>query len=162
MGLRPLRERWGVTDWWHQLAVHAPAAVDGWDLDEVTYWATRFPALVDGDRLAHTDLHGEQFRLGANGSVHVIDWGYPGSGAPWVDSAFLVLRLIETGHTPPAAQDWVRTHVSCFARADPDCLTAFAVYIAGLWGYWAATGDISGSQRRARVSREYAAWQLAH
>lgn len=121
----------------------------------------KFPALVDGDRLAHTDLHGDQFLLGSDGSVHVIDWGYPGTGAPWVDAAFLVLRLIEGGHARADAEAWVGANVACFSYADDECLTAFAVYLAGLWGYWAATGDISGAQGRARVARTYAAWRLA-
>jgi hypothetical protein len=158
-GLRPLRDRWGVTDWWTKLAAEAPDTVQGWDFDEVAHWASRFPTLVDGDRLAHTDLHGDQFLIDDN-TVHVIDWGYPGTGAPWADAAFLVLRLIEAGHAAADAEAWVHANVSCFSHADDECLTAFAVYIAGLWGYWAATGDISGAQGRARVAREYAAWRL--
>ncbi|MGH3913702.1 MAG: hypothetical protein ACRDTC_09860 [Pseudonocardiaceae bacterium] len=75
-GLRPLRERFGVTDWWDKLAAEAPATVGGWNLDALTRWASAFPELADGDRLAHTDLHGDQFLLGSNGAAHVIDWGY--------------------------------------------------------------------------------------
>jgi hypothetical protein len=159
-GLRPLRERFGVTDWWYKLAAEAPATVYGWDLDEATRWASAFPALADGDRLAHTDLHGDQFLIGADGAARVIDWGYPGTGAGWVDGAFLVLRLVEAGHHPADAEAWARTNLACIADADPEFLTAFAVYIAGLWGYWAAIGDISGAPGRARLARGYAGWRL--
>lgn len=161
-GLKPLRERWEVTDWWDRLAAEAPDKVQGWDLHELTHWATRFPALVDGDRLAHTDLHSDQFILDPDGSVHVIDWGYPGTGAPWVDAAFLILRLIEAGHTTADAEAWAGANIACFSHADDECLTSFAVYIAGLWGYWAVTGDISGSHGRAQVARKYATWRLAN
>lgn len=160
IGLRPLRERWGVTDWWRKLAAAAPTVVEGWDISEATEWSELFPVLVDGDRLAHTDLHGDQFLLGADGALRVVDWGYPGAGASWVDAAFLALRLIEAGHLPAEAEAWLAGNVECFAHADEKCLTAFAVYIAGLWGYWAATGDISGARGRARVARHYAAWRL--
>jgi hypothetical protein len=157
-GLRPLRERFGVTDWWYKLAAEAPATVDGWDLDEATRWAAAFPELADGDRLAHTDLHGDQFRIGSDGAARVIDWGYPGAGAGWVDGAFLVLRLVEAGHHPAAAETWARVNLVCITNRE--CLTAFAVYIAGLWGYWAATADISGAPGRACLARDYARWRL--
>ncbi|WP_030104199.1 hypothetical protein [Actinoalloteichus caeruleus] len=157
-GLKPLRVRWGVTDWWYRLAAEAPDAVVGWDTDEAVRWASRFPGGAEGDRLAHTDLHGEQFLIEAS-VVRVVDWGYPGCGAAWVDPAFLVLRLVEAGHTPHEAETWARTHLSHFV--DDERLTAFATHIAGLWGYWAVTGDISGAHGRARLARDYASWRLA-
>jgi hypothetical protein len=159
-GLRPLRERFGVTDWWHKLAAETPATVYGWDLDDATRWASAFPELADGDRLAHTDLHGDQFLIGSDGTARVIDWGYPGTGAGWVDGAFLVLRLVEAGHHAAEAEAWACTNLACLADTDDECLTAFAVYIAGLWGYWAAAGDLSGSPGRARLARDYAGWRL--
>lgn len=155
-GPTPLRKRWGVTDWWGKLAEADPEIVEGWDLTGVSAWSARFPELVDGNRLVHTDLHGDQFRIAPDSTVRVIDWGYPGVGAAWVDAAFLVLRLIEAGHDVDDAEEWVQRHVRCFSEATAEARTAFAVYIAGLWGYWAATGDLSGSRRRARVAREYA------
>ncbi|KAA5828437.1 hypothetical protein F1721_28780 [Saccharopolyspora hirsuta] len=154
--LRPLRDRWSVTDWWHKLAIAAPDVVDGWDVDAATRWARTFPELARGDRLAHTDLHGEQFLIDHD-EVRVIDWGYPGCGAPWVDAAFIVLRLIEAGHHPGEAERWARAHLVHFT--DGEHLTAFAMHIAGLWGYWAATGDISGAPGRAQLARTYAAWR---
>jgi Aminoglycoside/hydroxyurea antibiotic resistance kinase len=158
--LRPLRDRWDDTDWWDKLAAEAPDVVQGWDVDEMTRWSASVPELVNGDRLLHTDLHGEQFLLGAEGSIHVIDWGLPGSGAAWVDTAFLVLRLIGAGHHPEQAEAWARG-LECFSRVDNETLTAFAVYVAGLWGYWAATDTERGANHRARLARDYAAWRLA-
>ncbi|WP_010313627.1 hypothetical protein [Saccharopolyspora spinosa] len=82
-----------------------------------------FPGLADGDRLAHTDLHGEQFLVDGD-DVRVIDWGYPGCGAPWVDSAFIVLRLVESGHAITDAEAWASTHLD--HMPDDESLTAFA------------------------------------
>lgn len=40
-------------------------------------WASLVPALVDGDRLLHTDLHGDQFLIDDQGEARVVDWGGP-------------------------------------------------------------------------------------
>lgn len=157
--LRPLRDRWAPTDWWTKLAEIAPETVDGWDIEEMTRLTGLVPALVDGDRLLHTDLHGEQFIVGADDQVRVIDWGFPGAGAPWVDTAFMILRLTEAGHTPDDAETWARAR-DTFADVDEQTLTAFAVYLAGFWTHIAVTGG-SGSPRRAALARDYAAWRLA-
>lgn len=157
--LRSLRDRWGETDWWHKLAVRAPAAVDGWNVDEMSRWTLLIPELVEGDRLLHTDLHGDQFLIGSDGEVHVIDWGFPAAGSAWVDVAFLVLRLVEAGHHPKDAEAWARS-LSCFSGADRVILNAFSAYVAGLWSYWAVTDDAPGVRHRARIAREYAAWRL--
>ena len=157
-GLRPLRQRWAVTDWWRKLATETPDVIAGWDVDEAMAWAARFPALADGDRLVHTDLHGDQFLI-RECTARVIDWGYPGAGAAWVDTAFVVLRLVEAGHAPGDAETWACNNLACFAGGEH--LTAFVVHIAGLWGYWAVTGNIPGAQHRAQLARDYAAWRLA-
>lgn len=159
-GLRPLRARWGVTDWWRKLAAEAPERTAGWDLGLVSAWSSRFPELVDGDRLAHTDLHGDQFLISPNGAVHVIDWGYPGCGAGWIDAAFVVLRLVEAGHRTADAEAWARKNLESFTQASDEHVTSFAVYLAGLWAYWAATENIPGAEWRAHLAREYASWRL--
>ncbi|MDR7302231.1 phosphotransferase family protein [Haloactinomyces albus] len=156
-GLRSLRERWGAADWWHKLTDEAPGTVRDWDIDELDRWAALFPELADGDRLAHTDLHGDQILITGN-TARVIDWGFPGCGAAWVDAAFMVLRLIEAGHRVSDAEAWAHAHLThC---PDGERLTAFAAHIAGLWSYWAATGDSSGAHGRARLARTYAARRL--
>lgn len=158
--LRPLRERWSVTDWWDKLAQEAPDVVAGWDVEVMSQWAALVPEVVDGDRLLHTDLHGDQFLIGAHGSVRVIDWGFPGAGAAWVDTAFLTLRLVEAGHQPDDALVWARSLAS-FSAVDDRSLTAFAVYVAGLWSYWAVIDPSPGTDHRARLARGYATWRLA-
>ncbi|GLZ43299.1 hypothetical protein [Actinokineospora sp. NBRC 105648] len=152
MDLRPLRERWSGTAWWTRLADERPDAVHGWDVAEMTRLSAPVPTLVDGDRLLHTDLHADQFVVADDGSVHVVDWGYPGAGAPWVDAAFMTLRLVDAGHPPSAVQAWT--------RADPETLTAFACYVAGFWTHLAVAQPGPGTEHRARLALEYLRWRL--
>ncbi|MER5390091.1 hypothetical protein [Saccharopolyspora sp. NPDC002686] len=159
-GLRPIRARWGGVDWWAELAADAPQLTAGWDVDVMSALALAAPELADGDRLVHSDLHGEQFLLGSDGDAHVIDWGFPGAGAPWVDPAYLVLRLVEAGHEPSGAETWARRELPAFAAVDDQTVTAFAAYIAGMWTHWAVTDDEPGKQHRAQLARNYATWRL--
>jgi hypothetical protein len=158
-GLRPLSERWRDTGLWHRVAELAPDAVTDWDVDAATAWADQIPELVHGDRLVHTDLHSEQFLVNGE-QVHVIDWGWPATGAPWVDTAFLVMRLIGMGHEPAAAEAWART-VPSWSALPSDTITAFAVHVAGLWSYRAATERTPCAAYRANLARDYATWRLA-
>lgn len=159
-GLRPLRDRWSGTDWWARLADEHPEAVHGWDAAEMNRWAIRLPDLAAGDRLTHTDLHGDQFRIGQDGAVHVIDWAFPGAGAPWVDPAFIVLRLIEAGHDPADAEAWARANLTGLHDVEDAHLSAFAAYLAGMWTHWTLTRSGRGLQHRARLARYYSAWRL--
>jgi hypothetical protein len=111
------------------------------------------PELLAGDHLLHTDLHEDQFVVTAGGEVRVVDWGWPASGASWIDPAFLVLRLIGAGRPPEAAEAWARAHTR-WAVAAANEITAFAVYVAGLWTYRATTEGL------ARLARDYASWRL--
>ncbi|MGQ0840776.1 hypothetical protein [Actinokineospora sp.] len=58
-----------------------------------------------GDSLVHTDPTAENFIV-TDGGVRVVDWGWPSLGAPWLDTATLVVRLIQSGHDPWQAEDW--------------------------------------------------------
>lgn len=158
--LRPLQDRWNRLDYWHSLAGEAPETVNGWDVPAMSEWAQKVPRLVHGGQLVHTDLHGSQFILSDDGSTHVVDWGFPASGAPWVDSAFLTLRLVEAGHTPAEAEAWARRSLTSIAEISENTLTAWAVHLAGMWGYWAAMDDEDGKQHRARLARDYLTWRL--
>lgn len=157
---RPLRKRFGATDWWERAAADAPDLVGGWNLAEAGRWSAAFPELADGDRLVHTDLHGGQIIIG-DGPARVIDWAFPGAGAPWVDPAFVVLRLIEAGHEPAEAETWARANLAGLLGADDAHLTAFAVHLAGMWTHWTVTRTGPGLHHRARLARDYAAWRLA-
>jgi aminoglycoside phosphotransferase (APT) family kinase protein len=108
----------------------------------------------------HTDLHYEQFLITEAGRVHVIDWGFPGAGAPWVDTAFLVLRLIWAGHPPEVAEQWARAR-STWIGVDEKTITAFAVFVAGLWTDFTVTRPpLAGLKERAQLARDHAEWRL--
>ncbi|WP_245573875.1 hypothetical protein [Amycolatopsis nigrescens] len=159
-GLRPLRDRWAGGQWWRKLAEEAPEHVWVNDVNLLADWTGRAPELVHGDHLLHTDLHADQFVIGARGEVHVIDWGWPAAGAKWVDAAFLVIRLMVSGHAAADAESWARK-LTAWSDVSEEALTAFAVYVAGLWTHRAVTDPQPGAARRAKVAREYAAWRLA-
>lgn len=77
-----------------------------------------------------------------------------------MDAAYLILRLIEAGHTPVGAEAWARG-LPCFRRVDSKALTAFAVHIAGMWTHWADHDPEPGKVHRAELARGYAWWRLS-
>ncbi len=93
----------------------------------------------------------------------MIDWGFPGAAAGWVDSAFLTIRLVAAGHSPRDAEAWAAARPGWppDGRGDRggtgEALTAFAAYVAGLWTYRAVTDGVDGPWVRA--ARDYAAWR---
>ncbi|MBB5850780.1 hypothetical protein ACFQ05_33875 [Amycolatopsis umgeniensis] len=151
--LKPLEQRW-KSSWWPELAQERPEIVGDWDIDELTAWERKAPALTAGGSLLHTDLHADQFLIPATGDIRVIDWGWPARGAAWIDPAFMVLRLIGAGHQEMDAETWAKTNTR-WSEATEEEITAFAVYVAGLWSYKAAT-----TARLARIARDYAGWRL--
>lgn len=161
-GLRPLRDRWTLTDAWNQLAVTNPEAVRGWDVGRMARHAALITELIDGSCLLHTDMHGEQFLIDESGAAHVIDWAFPARGAAWVDGAFLVLRLIEAGHPPEDAERWV-LRLPSFSQVDAETtLNSFSAFIAGLWTTWAvASKPPTGAAHRARLALDYAAYRFS-
>ncbi|WP_326947844.1 hypothetical protein OG439_03365 [Amycolatopsis sp. NBC_01307] len=146
--LQSLAHRWRNC-WWRHIAETRPDLLGRCDVDRLAAWEATAPGLLTGNRLLHTDLHGDQFLLGEDGEFRVVDWGWPASGAPWIDPAFMVIRLIEAGHEPAAAEAWAAAHTR-WASAAPESITAFAVYVAGLW-----TGK-AAAEPLARVARDYA------
>jgi hypothetical protein len=153
--LRPLEQRW-TSHWWTRLAEERPTTLGGRDLETLDAWERKASARVAGSSLIHSDLHEDQFVITDAGTVHVIDWGWPASGARWVDPAFLVIRLVDAGHSPAEAEAWAWQH-TCWAEATDEDITAFAVYVAGLWTYKAAATD-----EIARMARLYADWRLSN
>ncbi|AUI59787.1 hypothetical protein [Amycolatopsis sp. BJA-103] len=152
-GLKPLEQRW-KSAWWPKLAQERPEIVGDWDIDELTAWEQKAPELTAGHSLLHTDLHADQFLVPATGDIRAIDWGWPAQGAAWVDPAFMVIRLIGDGHQAMDAETWAKTSTR-WSEATEEEVTAFAVYVAGLWSYKAAT-----TTRLAQIARDYAGWRL--
>ncbi|WP_377271896.1 phosphotransferase family protein [Peterkaempfera sp. SMS 1(5)a] len=125
----PLAERWARFPAWQQLASDG---LDPWaaaHLDQLAAWEQRAPEAVDGGTLAHCDLAWNNILIGPRG-VRVVDWALAGRAAPWVDTAFMVLRLIQYGHTPREAEAWAQ-QVTDWHSSD-DAVTAFAAAVAGI------------------------------
>lgn len=62
--------------------------------------------LLRGDTLVHMDLTAENILIGDR--VRVVDWAWPTLGAAWLDTAAMVVRLIQAGHTPAQAERWAQ------------------------------------------------------
>jgi len=158
--VQPLSKRWGAADWWQKLAAETEDEDFDWDIVELTDRCRSIPEMVKGDALIHTDLHEHQFVIDDDGeTVRVIDWGRPASGAAWIDTAFLVVRLIAAGHDPRDAEEWAAT-VPSWATRSEDAVTAFACYVAGLWGYRAATSPFPGATRLRLAAADYTRYRL--
>ncbi|MFG1953066.1 hypothetical protein [Micromonospora sp. NPDC048830] len=88
------------------------------------------PELVDGDTLLHTDMTPRNFLL--SDRLRLVDWSAPCRGAAWIDTAFLLVRLVRAGHSPAAAERWA-ARIPAFAEADGEAVTAFADALVRLW-----------------------------
>jgi hypothetical protein len=91
-------------------------------------WA-RFGSTEDlerlrGDVLVHCDLTAANILV--DDRIRVVDWAWPTLGAAWLDTAFLVTRLIQAGHQPVAAEHWAQ-QIPAWATATNE---AIAVFIA--------------------------------
>jgi hypothetical protein len=94
-------------------------------------WADYVAAeFVDGDTLLHTDVTPHNF-LVHDAGVAVVDWSMPCRGAPWIDSALMVIRLIRAGHTAEHAETWA-DGIPAWQAAGPQAVNAFSAGIAAL------------------------------
>jgi hypothetical protein len=115
------------------LAAHAdaltPSAVG------VQPFATRWHGLIDeavvsGSTLLHTDMTPRNFIVDRD--IRLVDWAAPAVGAAWIDTAFIVPRLVLAGHSPEHAEQWATT-VPAFATAAPETINAFILGLVTLW-----------------------------
>lgn len=79
-------------------------------------------ALLRGTTLVHTDLTAENILIGDR--VRVVDWAWPTLGAAWLDTAFVVARLIQAGHTPAEAEAWAG-QIPAWGSATDEAITTF-------------------------------------
>jgi aminoglycoside phosphotransferase (APT) family kinase protein len=108
-------------------------------------------AALTGDRLVHYDLHPGNLKITADADVAAVDWGFACAGAPWIDAAFLMPRLIEAGHSPASAERLV-SRLPAWRTAPAPAVTA----LAALWTMFREYKAIYGSED-ARAFREQAA-----
>jgi hypothetical protein len=80
-------------------------------------------ALLRGNTLLHMDLTAENILVGDQ--VRIVDWAWPSRGAAWLDTAAWVVRMIQAGHAPAAAESWAR-RVPAWSTASASALLAHA------------------------------------
>jgi hypothetical protein len=118
---------------WQKLRDDPPPSLDPWTRANLDRFAALEPVaaeLVAGDTLAHTDVH--ELNLLINDSAHLVDWAWAHRAAPWVDTAFVVIQLVQAGHSPEQAEQWA-ADVDAWRAAPPTAVTAFATEIYGMW-----------------------------
>ncbi|MFE5327274.1 hypothetical protein ACFRCG_12910 [Embleya sp. NPDC056575] len=155
-----IADRWGGAPGWSAVHAASPADLDPWAREHLGVLATlERGARLDGDTLVHSDLH-QANMLAEDGRVRVIDWAWSARGAAWIDTAYVVVRLIHEGHTPEAAETWAM-HVPAFAKAPEPVITAFAAKLAGMWEYIARSSRARPHARAlADTARRWARYRL--
>lgn len=133
--------------------------LDGWALENLALlveWESRAPHSVGGNTLLHSDLNAGNILIGKN--VYFIDWACASRGAPWVDIAYTVPRLIASGHSPQRAEEWAQK-IPAWSTATDSALTAFAVNMAGIGEYRSRQGVLN-ARLLVASSREWARYRL--
>lgn len=133
---RKFSDQWGKLSAWRRLREDVPTNLHSWTRARIREFVELEPRaieIVDGDSLIHTDLHNLNILVG-EGQVRIIDWAWSRRGAGWVDTAFLVIRLIDAGHSPQDAEKWAAS-VPLWADIPEVASTLFAVEVLGIWEY---------------------------
>ncbi|MFI6032421.1 phosphotransferase [Amycolatopsis magusensis] len=147
---------------WRRLRHQPPAELDQWSLDRLDLlvrWEAQGIEATAGDSLLHTDLHPLNILVGDH-RAWVIDWAWSQTGAPWVDTAHLVVRLIGQGHTPKAAEQWAASTIA-WSDASADALTSFSVSLLGMWTYLQHTDPLPMRAELTTAARTWASHRLA-
>ncbi|MEW2353956.1 phosphotransferase [Spirillospora sp. NPDC029432] len=112
-----------------------------------------------GDTLLHADLNAANVLISDDGTVHVVDWTFTGRGAPFLEMALLIPWLMEAGHSPAAAEEWV-SRFSAWTAADPDVITRFSRVFADKWQANHATNQAGWAAGLAARARRWADHRL--
>jgi hypothetical protein len=127
-------DQWERLGAWRHLRNEIPADLDPWTRDLLVYGVDAEPAAISimrGDSLAHTDV--QPLNIVVDGDrARLIDWAWARRAAPWVDVAFLVIRLVSAGHSPLDAEQWAAQTPAWRAMSE-QAKTLFAVEVLGVW-----------------------------
>ncbi|MGH3327759.1 MAG: aminoglycoside phosphotransferase [Streptomycetales bacterium] len=119
--------------------------------------ASAMPQLA-GDILLHSDLAPHNILI--TRQAHIIDWAWPTRGAAWIDPAVLILRLMEAGHTAPAADAWAQQFPS-WARAPHAAVSTFSRANARVWDEIARNDPQGWKKNIARHAHDWLTYWLA-
>ena len=95
--------------------------------------------LLRGETLLHTDYNPSNLLIAGSGA-RLVDWAWPTRGAPWVDPACLVVRLVAAGHSPEGAEE-VAAAIPAWHRAPPGALDVCAIVLSRMWADIAEAGN---------------------
>ncbi|MBX6389725.1 MAG: aminoglycoside phosphotransferase family protein [Frankia sp.] len=109
-----------------------------------------------GGSLLHYDLHAGNLLLTRSGP-QVLDWAFACVGAPWIDAAMLVPRLIEVGHPPGDAEALV-ADLPAWDSAPSGAITGLAALWTLFREYKARFGPADVRDHRARAAAAGRAW----
>lgn len=106
-----------------------------------------------GDTLLHTDYNPANVLITPD-RAWIVDWAWPTRGAAFIDPALLILRLIDAGHDPAAAEDWA-AQLPAWKAADPAAINLFAAANARVWRQIANDEQGSWKQRMAEAADDW-------
>lgn len=155
-----LAAQWARLAAWRRLRHDPPADLHPWshaNLNRFVAWERLAVAAVDGASLAHTDLH--SLNMLAGRGLRVVDWAWSRTAAPWLDTGFLILRLIEAGHTPTEAERWA-AGIKVWAGVPDEARTAFAVAVLGIWEFLQRDQPLPHRERLTDAARRWARHRL--
>lgn len=84
-----------------------------------------------GSTLQHTDWIPQNVLI-AQGRAYLVDWAWPTLGAAWMDPAYMVIRLMASGHKIGDAEAFAG-RIPAYADADPTHLDSFAAANLRMW-----------------------------
>ncbi len=120
-------------------------------------YAGRDSSPFAGTTLCHTDLHKHNILIkDGEREAKLVDWAWPTAGAPWIDTACLILQLIEAGHTPKNAETWAED-IAPFRRAPQDHVSLFVIALKNLWEEISAADPQQWKADVATAARDWAA-----
>jgi hypothetical protein len=155
-----LAAQWARLAAWRRLRHDSPADLNPWsraNLEQFVEWERRAIDAVAGNQMAHTDLHSLNILVGER--LRVVDWAWTRATVPWLDVGFLVLRLIDAGHSPAAAEQWATSAEAWVAAAEDD-RTAFAVAVLGIWEFLQRDQPLPHRERLTDAARRWARYRL--
>jgi hypothetical protein len=155
-----LAEQWSRLVAWRRLSHDPPTDLHPWsraNLDRFVQWEQRAFQSIRGDSLAHTDLH--PLNMIIDESARIVDWAWSRQAAAWVDTGFLVLRLIRSGHSPIDAERWAGG-ISVWGEASESDRTAFAIGVLGLWEFLQRDQPLPHRPQLTNAARHWAKHRL--
>jgi hypothetical protein len=85
-----------------------------------------------GNSLLHTDVNADNLLITRDDHAFLVDWAFVSRGAAWVELGLLIPWLLDAGHTPAEAEEWVGQFPS-WQKAGPASIDLFVRVFAERW-----------------------------